>query len=152
MNCQTNFQNILKVALILLLISFSGCEKWHVQTLVVDDSRKIRIFKENEWEVSQTFMFDIIENGKVTVPLTAFYYHSPEDPTPKFLLVKADQLVGVVFKSEPKKLRIIHDFSSGENWPHRTDTETWQEAHERGKKLFKAFNKVAGGGYRMGDE
>ncbi len=125
--------------------------------LNVGPRRVIRITVEPNIQQTLSLHYHVIVDGRTVVEHAFFGTLPRTSPPPTFLTYTDEEgdLVGVAQASVPKRIIILHDFTTGESWPMRkvtykpTDTEKrypyYEEAEPilaRGRALFERLQQA----------
>ena len=122
-----------------------------VTSFKIGGDRRMNLYAESSWEVTQPFFYEVVQDGRVVVPRYIFFYRAPKQKTWNFSLVRAGRIVGVVDTARPKQLMIIHDLDDSESWPYRGN-EAWEGNWAKGQRLLEEFNRSdSTGGYVLYD-
>ena len=108
-----------------------------VAALEAGPGRVIKISKAMEWEVTRPFYYEVEVGGRVVVPRTYMTGCCRRQGAPEFgLLFSEDRdLVGVVWAERPGVLLLLHDFSTGENWPMSEGHDAGEKGSDMGSRL-----------------
>ncbi|RJP91509.1 MAG: hypothetical protein C4518_07980 [Desulfobacteraceae bacterium] len=115
------------------------CGKSKVTAIKIDDKRSIVISSEDCWEISQGLIYQIPASS-----LSARFGGTIESTDGlKFLSLNAENsnLVAIVEAANPDVVLILHDFTNGNSWPFRHDTENYMDAESRGESLLTRIKK-----------
>jgi len=87
--------------------------------------REMLFFVDRSWEVSQGLYYRVA-SAKRVIPMT---FVGSLDGQPEGLQLRAvsapgSSLFGVVDDGKPSVVLVLHDFASGDSWPHDTVGET----------------------------
>jgi len=140
-------KRVIKVIVIVVLGGFvlATSSVWCVRTYLVGtrrvqvfslgQDRKIEIYVENEWEVTQPLLYAVWDDRGPTIPPCAFWYLRPSEARPVFRLITArgGDLAAIVTEEDPEGVVILHDFSSEFSYPWQTD----DAESERSQALLK---------------
>ena len=104
---------------------------------------EIAIFTDTFQEASQALYYEVRTGGEIRVPMSAFEYTAVGAPITRasFLLMRADDLVGVAFASNPKTIVIMHDFATDETWPKPDHTEHIISTGKHGHQLLRRLKE-----------
>ncbi len=110
-------------------------DEYKVQTLDAGRHRRIYIYRMSSWEVSIPLSYEVWDGNTKSVERTSFLFI---EPIPEFRLVTSEggDLVAVVSSEAPEVVLILHDFKSGDSWPHGLSHERWNEPSKKGDLLL----------------
>ena len=109
---------------------------FYEKTFDAGEGRRIRVFASCEFDVTRWFSYEIYIDGVIVEDgdLTAL---APDDRPDFRIVLSADrQLIGIYEQAEPSVMYMIHDYSTGENWPNQLPDEHFTQTANRGKKLL----------------
>ncbi|TQE77574.1 hypothetical protein [Leptospira noguchii] len=104
---------------------------------------KVAIYVDDDWEYAQPAYYEIVIDRRYTISLTYFTNVDPEKLSVKeFEIIKHPNknLIGLVRKTEPKVLLMIHNFDTNENWPNANFTEKYESVRKRGNSMRNLLN------------
>jgi hypothetical protein len=125
------------------LISILSCsrifgKKYTIAKLEISAGREILILSDYYYENDRKYYYQVIANGETKVPPT--FICTGGDPNKlrfEILPGKQREIVAVVESQKPSEVVILHDFVSGETWPHALPSESSEEHKSKGLKLLQ---------------
>jgi len=154
------------IALVLVRGCVGGCLGWLTRTRMIQrktvwasNGKKIEIRAYCGEMGVPWACYEVTDGDRVVVPETLCYDYG-ESGLGKLqfsvLVSRRSETVGVVESSSPNVVLALHDFSTGESWPFKTEYELDIEREERGRRLldrlrtdypyltdvFPTFNKI----------
>ena len=118
----------LSIALLSLLCLTCGCHERVrrggkayavVARLDAGTGRSITVLKDEEPFEVPAWYYEVDVDGQVAVPTTFLYNccHGAGDSDFTTLYTRDGHVVGLVWDRRPEVLLMMHDFTTGENWP-----------------------------------
>ena len=132
--------------LALTLLALSACHwepQYVVKRLPVGENRSIIILAETAAEISTAIYYQVKVGEEIVVSLCVICYAAKDVDSLNFKILSASggNLIAAYEETDPERILLIHDFSSGESWPRGADWESNPQKKSRGVRLLERLQR-----------
>ena len=136
-------------ALLILMVSMcTGCGRFKkIAQESLGSNRELILYADRDWEVSRGYLYEVVDNRRVVVPMTVMYFDDPSKTDPGFRVISSKDIAVVVTAERPSVAVVAHDFRSGLSYPRLTmESASEEDLGRRKDEILKSVHS------RLGDD
>ncbi len=130
----------------LILAAGTACQwggMYVVKSLPAGAGRSIVILTHDDYEISRGIYYQV-NIGEETVVSTCWICGAAKDPNSlnyKIISALDGDLVGVYEETNPERILVLHEFSTGRSWPRGGPEEWTRDTNNRGETLLEQLQQ-----------